>query len=112
MPRGRLLSVKDVASKGGAGVGGDRVYLQGDFVVTASGPSRAVLRTQGAITDALGLGGKSGNVRVIVEFPPGIRPPGEGATFSRDARRPFLVNEVREGADGQLNVYVREVTRP
>ena len=111
MPRGRLLHIKDVSSKGEI-AGSERVYLQGNFLVTASGPSRAVLRTQGAITDALGLGGRSGSVRVIVEFPAGVRPPGEGATFSRDARRPFLVTEVKESADGQLNVYVREVTRP
>ncbi len=112
MPRGRLLNVKDVSSKGGGDMSGERTYLQGNFVVTASGPSRAVLRTQGAITDAIGFGGRSGNVRVIVEFPPGSRPPAEGATFSRDARRPFQITDVREGADGQVNVYVREVTRP
>ena len=112
MPRGRLLNVKDVSSKAGGDATGERTYLQGNFVVTASGPNRAVLRTQGAITDAIGFGGRSGNVRVIVEFPPGARPPAEGATFSRDARRPFQVTDVREGADGQVNVYVREVTRP
>ena len=112
MPRGRLLNVKDVTSMAGADVNSERVYLQGNFVVTAAGQNRAVLRTQGAITDAIGFGGKSGNVRVIVEFPAGARPPGEGATFSRDARRPFQITDVREGADGQVNVYVREVTRP
>lgn len=112
MPRGRLLNVKDVSNMAGADVSSERVYLHGNFVVTAAGPNRAVLRTQGAITDALGLGGRSGNVRVIVEFPSGVRPPGEGVTFSRDARRPFQITEVREGAGGQVNVYVREVTRP
>ena len=112
MPRGRLLNVKDVASMGGADVNSERVYLQGNFVVTAAGQNRAVLRTQGAITEAIGLGGRTGNVRVIVEFATGVRPPGEGTTFSRDARRPFQITDVREGADGQVNVYVREVTRP
>lgn len=112
MPRGRLLNVKDVSSKAGGDAAGERTYLQGNFVVTASGPNRAVLRTQGAITEAIGFGGRSGNVRVIVEFPPGAHPPAEGATFSRDARRPFQITDVREGADGQVNVYVREVTRP
>ena len=112
MPRGRLLNIKDMTGMAGADVNSERVYLQGNFVVTASGPNRAVLRTQGAITEAIGFGGKSGNVRVIVEFPSGVRPPGEGMTFSRDARRPFQITDVREGADGQVNVYVREVTRP
>ncbi len=111
MPRGRLLNVKDVASSAPAEVASQRAYLQGNFVVTASGPNRAVLRNQGAITESLGLGGRS-NVRVIVEFPAGTKPPGEGATFSRDARRPFQITEVRTSEDGQVNVYVREVTRP
>jgi hypothetical protein len=112
MPRGRLLGVKDVSSKGSGGIGGERAYLQGNFVVKAVGPDRAVLRAQGALTDALGLGGRSGNVRVIVMFPPGMRPPAEGSTFSRDAQRPFQITEIRESEDGQVNVYVREVTRP
>lgn len=112
MPRGRLLNVKDVSTMAGSDVNSERIYLQGNFVVTAAGQNRAVLRTQGAITEAIGFGGKSGNVRVIVEFPAGARPPAEGATFSRDARRPFQITDVREGADGQVNVYVREVTRP
>jgi len=107
MPRGRLLNVKDVSSKGRAGIGSERVYLQGNFVVTAVGPGRAVLRTQGVI----GLGRRSADVRVIVEFPAGMSPPSKDATFSRDARRPFQITEVQEDADG-LNVYVREVTRP
>jgi hypothetical protein len=111
MPRGRLLNVKDVLGMAGADVNSERVYLNGSFVVTAAGPDRAVLRTQGTITEAIGFGGKSGNVRVIVEFPAGIRPPGVGSTFSRDARRPFQITDVRE-ADGQVNVYVREITRP
>ncbi len=111
MPRGRLLNVKDVLGMAGADVTSERVYLNGNFLVTAAGTDRAVLRTQGTITEAIGFGGKSGNVRVIVEFPAGIRPPGVGTTFSRDARRPFQITDVRE-ADGQVNVYVREITRP
>ncbi len=112
MPRGRLYNVKDVASKGALNSGGDRGYLQGSFVVTASGANRAVLRSQASLSGALGLGGRPGNVRVIVEFPPGASPPAEGATFSRDARRPFQITRSVEGDDGQINVYVREITRP
>ena len=112
MPRGRLLNERDMPEIEGRGLGGERLYLQGSFVVTASGPNKAVLRSQNPISDVLGIGGKRGNVRIIVEFPPGARPPGEGATFSRDARRPFQITDVKKGEDGQLNVMVREVTRP
>ncbi len=112
MPRGRLLNVPDMPDLAGRGTTGEHIYLQGNFIVTASGQNRAVLRSQGAIAENLGIRGKSSNTRVIVEFPSGNPPPSEGSTFSRDSRRPFLITDVRIGADGQVNVYVREVTRP
>ena len=111
MPRGRLANVPDMSDLAGRGVGGERIYLQGSFVVTASGQDRAVLRSQAALPENLGIGGRSSNTRIIVEFPSGSRPPSEGSTLSRDSRRPFLVTEVRKTSDGQVNVYVREVTR-
>jgi hypothetical protein len=111
MPRGRLANVPDMSELASRGVAGERVYLQGSFVVTASGQNRAVLRSQVALPENLGIGGRSSNTRIIVEFPSGSRPPSEGSTLSRDSRRPFLVTEVRRTSDGQVNVYVREVTR-
>jgi hypothetical protein len=111
MPRGRLAAVPEMTDLAGRGVSGERVYLQGDFVVTASGQSRAVLRPKSPLTEELGIGQRTSNTRVIVEFPAGLRPPSEGATFSRDSRRPFLITDIRRGADGQVNVYAREVTR-
>jgi hypothetical protein len=96
----------------GRNMSGERVYLQGNFVVTAAGQNRAVLRPQSAVTENLGIGERTSGTRVIVEFPAGARPPTEGTTFSRDSRRPFLITEVRKGADGQVNVYVQEVTKP
>ncbi len=111
MPRGRLANVPDMPELASRGVGGERVYLQGSFVVTASGQDRAVLRSQAALPENLGIGGRSSNTRIIVQFPSGSRPPSEGSTLSRDSRRPFLVTEVRKTSDGQVNVYVREVTR-
>jgi hypothetical protein len=111
MPRGRLANVPDMSDLASRGVAGERIYLQGSFVVTASGQNRAVLRSQAALPENLGIGGRSSNTRIIVEFPSGSRPPSEGSTLSRDSRRPFLVTEVRRTSDGQVNVYVREVTR-
>jgi hypothetical protein len=111
MPRGRLANVPDMSDLASRGVAGERIYLQGSFVVTASGQNRAVLRSQAALPENLGIGGRSSNTRIIVEFPAGSRPPSEGSTLSRDSRRPFLVTEVRRTSDGQVNVYVREVTR-
>ncbi len=111
MPRGRLLGIQDAPDLADRGTSGERIYLQGSFVVTASGPNRAVLRSQGAVAETLGLKGKTSNIRIIAEFPAGAKPPSEGSTFSRDSKRPFQITSVRKSADGQVNVYVREVTK-
>ncbi|MEX1118337.1 MAG: hypothetical protein WEB60_06025, partial [Terrimicrobiaceae bacterium] len=111
MPRGRLLGVQDAPDLADRGTSGERIYLQGSFVVTASGPNRAVLRSQAAVTESLGIKGKTSSIRIIAEFPTGAKPPSEGSTFSRDSKRPFQITEVRRSADGQVNVYVREVTK-
>lgn len=106
MPRGRLVNVREAQQVADKGTGGERVYLQGNFVVTASGADRAVLRPQGG---PLGIGGNA-NTRIIVDFPAGSRPPGTGANLARGADRPFLVTDVKRTEDGQINVFVREVT--
>lgn len=102
MPRGRLLDLGGARNLAAQGNPTELTYLAGDFNVSASGPSRAVLR------------GRRGaqNMRVIVDFPPGSQPPAEGQTVNRDAARPFQITRVEEGPDGLVNVYVREVTRP
>ena len=112
MPRGRLLEPADANQIADHGVSGERIYLRGNFVVTASKGSRIVLRTH----STLGLGnlikGGSGSTRIIVDYPAGSNPPNEGASFSRDELRPFQIIDVRRGSDGQINVYAREVTTP
>jgi len=101
MPRGRLLDLD--AARALAGGSGDGInYLAGNFQVSASGQNRAVLR-----------GGRGQqNIRVIVDFPQGSTPPGQGESVTRDARRPFQITNVEQGTDGQINVYAREVTSP
>lgn len=110
MPRGRLLRIQDMPELADRGLSGERLYLQGNFVVTASGPNRAVLRNSSAIAETLGIAGRTGSIRIIAEFPAGVRPPSEGSTFGRDSMRPFQITDVRTGADGQVNVFVREIT--
>jgi hypothetical protein len=98
MPRGRVVDPREATDLAGRGVAGERLYLRGEFRVTAAGENRAVLRVPGA--DA---------TRIIAEFPAGANAPGEGQTISRDENRPFQVTDIRRGADGQVNVYVREI---
>jgi hypothetical protein len=102
MPRGRLVEVADLSTIAKRGTGGERMYLQGNFEVTAAGADRAVLRSPR----------RASNVRVIVQYPEGMKAPSDGSNVARDARRPFQIMDVRESTGGQINVYVREVTRP
>jgi hypothetical protein len=110
MPIGRLIQTSDLGDLADRGLAGERVYLKGQFVVNFTEPNRAVLRPKTRLTDAvlhpLG-GGKS--VRIVVEFPAGYTPPARGTTVTRDEARPYEITEVRKQADGQLNVFVREI---
>jgi hypothetical protein len=114
MPRGRVIEPSDAAPLADSGLGGERLYLRGNFVVTASEENRAVLRPQGGPLSSLAsfLKPGAGATRVIVQYPLGIQPPVEGSTFARDESRPFMITDVRRGADGQINLYVREITTP
>lgn len=109
MPRGRLMEPTDAQEMASRGIGGERSYMKGRFSVTAAGNGRAVLRPQGALA-GVPMGANS-KVRVIVEYPAGTVPPSEGSSLSRDNLRPFQITSVKKGDDGQINVYVREVTR-
>jgi hypothetical protein len=71
--------------------------------VTAARENRAVLRPKQ---------GGSENVRIIAEFPKGLPVPQEGDSVGRAADRPFQIVDIRRGADGQVNIYVREITAP
>jgi hypothetical protein len=110
MPVGRLITLTDLRDLADRGLAGERVYLKGQFVVNFTEPNRAVLRPKTGLTDAvLKLAGGGQNLRIIVDFPAGYTPPARGATLNRDEARPYEITEVRKQADGQLNVFVREI---
>src|SRR5262249_35799337 len=105
MPRGRLIAVDETANLVDKGIGNETIYLRGDFTVTAARDNRAILRARQSLTDRLL---NRGNARIIVEYPRGTFAPREGESFQRFTDRPFQIVDVRRGADGQMNVYVRE----
>ena len=107
MPRGRLLDVDQTAELADKGIGNATIYLRGDFTVTAARDNRAVLRPHQSLADHVL---NRGNARIIVEYPRGTPTPREGENFQRATDRPFQIVDVRRGADGQVNIYVREVT--
>jgi hypothetical protein len=107
-PQARAISPVEASALAGRGDLGEKLYLHGEFKVTASGENRAVLRDKSASGDAANPSPVEG-VRIIVEYPAGAVPPGENSTFSRDGARPFEIRDIRKGADGQVNIYVREI---
>jgi hypothetical protein len=101
LPPGTALMDTEAASLSAEEVGNQIFYLIGQFVVTASGKHRAVLRT----------GGQGGPVRIVVAYPPTVDAPPEGAIVARDATRAFKITDVRVNTDGQATIYVREIIR-
>lgn len=110
MPRGRLAPIKEMPELATQGLSGERIYLQGDFEVTAANQERAVLRSQSVIRNP--LSSEPTNVRVIVDFPAGSVAPGKGDRISRNSSRPFLITNITRSKDGQIDVHVREITKP
>jgi hypothetical protein len=105
MPRGRLFDVSQTAELADKGIGTDPIYLKGEFTVTAARENRAVLRPKSDSGNGQGT-----SIRIIVEFPKGGNVPKEGDAVARLNDRPFQIEDVRKGADGQVNIYVREIT--
>jgi hypothetical protein len=100
-PPARTVTLDEAGSLADRGEVNERIYLRGEFRVTASGTSRAVLRDATRPDDQ--------SPRIVVEYPSGDVPPQERERFVRDASRPYLVSDVRRGADGVVTIYVREI---
>jgi hypothetical protein len=103
MPRGKLVGVGDARSLTGGDVTSQPLYLQGDFNVTAANGNSAVLRS--APGDPT-----SSNTRVIVQYPAGSNSPVQGDRVNRGGNRPFLITNIQQKPNGQVNIYVREIT--
>ena len=107
MPPGknvRVNEISDLSQRGG--LEGEPVYLTGQFVVRAVGENKAK-----GIKNAVLRSSAQGNVRVIVQYPPESSLPAEGSEISRDEQRPYQITDVRQTADGTINVFAREISQ-
>lgn len=105
MPLGRLVNVEQAASFASTGKPAERMYLQGNFEVSASRGRQAILRSRS------GLLGGNRNTRIIVEYPSESLAPTQGANVSRGSQRPFEITAIRQSPEG-INIFVREITSP
>ncbi|MEI8233458.1 MAG: hypothetical protein WCH57_02095 [Verrucomicrobiota bacterium] len=110
MPRGRLVTLSEASELADQGTGGERLYLRGNFVVSVSTETRAVLRASSSISTALSAVTNSPPPRVVVEYPAGSQAPAKNKTFSRDDQRPFEVTSIRRESNGQITIFAREIT--
>jgi hypothetical protein len=107
MPPGKSIHVNEIeglSQRGG--LEGEPVYLTGQFVVRAVGENKVK-----GIKNAVLRSSAQANVRVIVQYPPDLSLPAEGSEISRDDLRPYQITDVRQTADGTLNVYAREISQ-
>lgn len=102
-PPGKVVALDDVAALADRGEIEERLYLRGDFRVTAASPSRAVLRDANKPDDQ--------SPRILVEYPSGAVAPHERDRLSRDASRPYQIYNVRRGPDGVVTIWVKEITQ-
>ena len=106
VPAGRAMLPAEAAAFADRGAPPARTYLRGNFVVRATGENRAVLRP---LPGSEGVG--EAPVRVIVEYVNGSVPPAEGIEMDRGEGAPFEIRDVRRGATGELNIWVREIVQ-
>ena len=109
MPRGRLLNSQEFPILAEQGFTGERLYLLGDFAVTASGDHRAVLRYR--LESSNIPISRAGKIRIIADYPPGTLPPSTGTFLSQDHLHPLMVTDVKKEKDGTINLYVRSITK-
>lgn len=102
MPSGEPITETEAAKLANGGYAGRVLYLTGNFVVTAAATDRVVLRSEA----------NPGSIRIVAVYPPSITTPTEGARIVRDKTRGFPITDIRRGGDGQVTIYVRDITRP
>lgn len=106
VPAGRAIPVGELSSLSQrGGFNGEPVYLTGQFVVRAAGENKELGIKRAVMRASSG----DNKVRVLVDYPAERALPAEGTEVSRDEGRPYQIMDVRQVADGTLNVYVREI---
>jgi hypothetical protein len=89
----------------------ETALLGGDFVVTGVLGRRVALRTRESLRDPGADPGRPGTnaALIVVEYPAGVPIPEKDATFTRDASRGFVVQDVIRGRNGQITIVANEL---
>lgn len=106
----RALSATEASELVGKFSGTGPAVLSGDFVVTGVLGTRVALRTRESLRapDADPARPGSHGALIVVEYPQGVTVPEKDATFSRDAKRGFVIHDVIRGRNGQITIVASE----
>jgi hypothetical protein len=102
LPSGTFLNDDDAALLPEGNLANERLYLIGTFVVTASNPLHAVVRSPA---------GKVPNLRVIVDYPAGAPAPQTGTTLFLDESCAYQIISAFKVQKWGVNLKVRAITR-
>jgi hypothetical protein len=105
-PAGRLLTATEAVEWVDRGEPNQRIYLGGEFLVTATSQGRAIMRVRGPRSEAADA------PRIFVDYPAGALPPAENSFAVRDSSRPLQIRSVQRASNGQLNIYAMEIMQP
>ena len=106
----RALSATEASELVGKFSGTGPAVLSGDFIVTGVLGTRVALRTRESLRapDADPARPGSHGALIVVEYPQGVTVPEKDATFSRDAKRGFVIHDVIRGRNGQITIVASE----
>ncbi len=102
MPAGKSVTQEEAAKLASGDYSEKVLYLAGRFLVGAVQKDRAILWP----------GEKVGLVHVVVSYPLSIPPPAEGIWVDREAPRGFRITRIKHTSEGEVTIYVRDITVP
>ncbi|MEQ1859301.1 MAG: hypothetical protein ABMA13_05150, partial [Chthoniobacteraceae bacterium] len=102
----RTVQANDLGALADKGPVSEPLLLVGAFRVSIATPAGAGRSASATLRPADATW--AGQVRVLVSLAPGTDAPPEGETVTITAASRYLIQDVRRGEDGQLNVTIRQ----
>lgn len=103
VPR-RIVSVKEAAQLSSADAAASQAVLSGDFLVTTVTGQRVEMHANESGTPY----GTGVAPVIVVDFPPGTKPPSVGSIIRRDTRKGFVIRNVTRAGDGRVTIEAAE----
>ena len=87
-----------------------QTLLAGDFVVTGVRGQRVAMRTRESLRDAGADPKRPGSnaALIVVDFPPGQKPPAKDSSLSRNGENGFEIRDVIRTPDGQITIVAAD----